>query len=186
MVTTIEGSGRIREPGEIFRKELLDAESLDDSGYVLQSEVESSISKVSICDAADFPLCVNMRSTRDPFDLNHPSTINLTGSSDRLASIDVSDDGEHKLKVIDNNSLIAVGDPIVVGAAGGGKVDKYTPLSFGDTTSVDQAANIVTRFTDLGKIVGYATETAAAGSAMAPGVDKVSVRLTIKQVPTIA
>ena len=39
MVTQIEGSGRTRDPGEIFRKPLLDAESLNDSGYVLKSEI---------------------------------------------------------------------------------------------------------------------------------------------------
>jgi hypothetical protein len=186
MVTSIEGSGRIREPGEIFRKQLLDAESLDDSGYVLKAEVESTIDKVSLCDSGEFPLCVNMRSTRDPFDLNHPSTIELTGSSDRLASIDVSDDGEHALKVAANNAAIAVGDPVVVAAAGGGKIDKYTPTVVGDTSAGDESANIIARFTELGTIVGYATEVCAVGGGGNPGKDKCRVRLTIKQVPVIA
>ena len=186
MVTTIEGSGRIREPGEIFRKQLLNAESLDDSGYVLKHELESGIDKVSLADSGEFPLCVNMRSTRDPFDLNHPSTINLTGASDRLASIDVSDDGEHSLKVAANNSAIAVGDPVVVAAAGGGKVDKYTPTTVGATDTINQAANIIARFTELGTIVGYATAPCLVGGGGDPGQDKVRVRLTIKQVPVIA
>lgn len=186
MVTSIEGSGRTREPGEIFRKDPLDALTLTDSGFVLKAQVEATLDKVNLCGAADFPLCVNMRSTRDPFDLNHPSTVNLAGSSDRLPTIDCSDDGEHALKVADNNSAIAVGDPIVVAASGGGKVDKYTPTTIGDTSTVNQSANITSRFTELGQIVGYAVEQAPVGAAMAPGVDKVRVRLTIKQVPVIA
>lgn len=186
MSTTTNGSGRTREPGEIFRKELLDASSLDDSGYVLKSQVESSISKVNKAAAADAPYCINMRSTTDPFDLTFPPTIFLTGSSDRLASIDCSDDGEHALKVADNNGAIAVGDPLVVAASGGGKIDKYTPTVVGATDSINQAANIIARFTELGKIVGYAQEVVAAGSSMVPGQDKCRTRITIKQVPTIA
>lgn len=186
MVTTIEGSGRTRDPGEIFRKQIIDAESLSDSGLVLKAELEATIEKVSIADAADFPLCVNMRSTRDPFDMNHPNTQVLTGSSDRLATIDCSDDGEHALKVADNNSAIAVGDPVVVAASGGGKVNKYTPTTLGNTSSVNQAANIVTRFTELGKIVGYAVQSIPAGVSGSPGADKVRCRLTIKLCPVIA
>jgi len=179
-MSTIEGSGRVREPGEIFRKNLLNATSIDDSGYVLTSELEGGVYKVDKCGAAEFPICVNMRSTRDPFSIDHPNTSFLTGSDTKIPTIDVSDDGEHMLKVADNNGAIIPGDPIVVAASGGGKVDKYTP-----TTVVDSATTI-TRFIELGKIVGYATEAVPAGSAMAPGADKVSVRLTIKQVPTIA
>jgi len=186
MVTTIEGSGRTRDPGEIFRKQIVDAESLDDSGYVLKAEIESTIDKVSKCDATEFPLCVNMRSTRDAFDLNHPSTINLTGASDRLASIDVSDDGEHALKVAANNSAIAVGDPVKVAAAGGGKIDKYTPTVVGATDTINQAANIISRFTELGQIVGYAVEPCLVGGGGDPGQDKVRVKLTIKLSPMIA
>lgn len=186
MVASIEGSGRTRDPGEIFRKPLLDATSLDDSGYVLKAEIEATIDKVSLCGAADYPLCVNMRSTRDPFDLNHPSTINLTGSSDRLKTIDVSDDGEHALKVAANNSAIAVGDPVVVAAAGGGKIDKYTPTVIGDTSVGNESANITSRFTELGQIVGYAVEACPVGGGGDPGKDKCRVRLTIKQVPVIA
>jgi hypothetical protein len=185
-MSTTAGSGRTREPGEVFRKPLLDAQSLDDSGYVLRAEVESSIEKVSIADAAEFPYAVNMRSTTDPFDVAFPPTTFLIGSDDRLPTIDLVDDGEVALKVIDNNGVIAVGDPLVVGAAGGGKVDKYTPTVVGATDTINQAANIIARFTELGKIVGYAQEPVAAGSAMAPGQDKCRTRLTIKMVPTIA
>ena len=186
MSTTIEGSGRTREPGEIFRKPLLDATSLDDSGYVLTGEIEATIDKVDKATAAEFPLCVNMRSTRDPFSIDHPNTSFLTGNDVKIPTTDVSDDGEHALKVADNNAAIAVGDPIVVAASGGGKVDKYTPTVVGATDTINQAANIISRFTELGQIVGYAVEAIPVGAAMAPGADKVRVRLTIKQVPTIA
>jgi hypothetical protein len=186
MVTQIEGSGRTREPGEIFRKALLDAESLNDSGYVLKAEIESTIDKVSLCDAAEFPFCINMRSSRDPFDLNHPATTFLTGSSDRLPTIDCVDDGEVALKVANNNSAIAVGDPVVVAAGGGGKIDKYTPTTIGDTSMADESTNIDARFTELGQIVGYAVEVGAVGGGGNPGVDKVRCRITIKQVPVIA
>ncbi len=185
-MTAIEGSGRTREPGEIFRKPLLDAESLDDSGYVLQAEVESTIDKVSKADAADFPYCINMRSTRDPFDIAFPNTIFLLGNDVRLDTIDLSDDGEMALKVIDNNSAIATGEPLVVGAAGGGKVDLYTPTAIGDTSMGDESTNIDARFTELGQIVGYAQEAIPMGSAMAPGKDKCRTRITLKQVPVIA
>lgn len=185
-MTAIEGSGLIREPGEIFRKEIIDAESLDDSGYVLKAIEESSIQKVAKAASGDFPFAINMRSTRDALDLNFPVTLFLLGSSDRLPSIDVVDDGEAKLKVADNNAAIAVGDPLVVAASGGGKVDAYTPTVIGATDTIDQGPNIIARFTELGEIVGYATEKIAMGTAMAPDKDKISTRLTIKLVPVIA
>jgi hypothetical protein len=180
MVALIEGSGRTREPGEIFRKPLKDADSLNDSGYVLKALEETSVQKVAIAAAADFPYAVNMRSSRDPFDLNHPSTVFLLGNNTRLATIDVCDDGEVALKVANNNAAIAVGDPLVVAAAGGGKVDKYTP------TTVAVLADTVTRFIELGKIVGYAQEKIAAGGGGLPGADKVRTRITIKNLPVIA
>lgn len=185
-MSTIEGSGRTREPGEIFRKPLLDAESLDDSGYVLKAEIEATIDKVSKADSGEFPLCVNMRSSRDPFSIDHPNTSFLTGNDEKIPTIDVSDDGEHALKVADNNAAIAVGDPIAVAASGGGKVDKYVPTTIGDTSMGDESSNIDSRFAELGQIVGYAVEACPIGAAMAPGRDKVRVRLTIKQVPVIA
>lgn len=185
-MSTIEGSGRTREPGEIFRKPLLDAASLDDSGYVLKAQIESTIDKVNLAGSGDYPLCVNMRSTRDPFSIDHPNTSFLTGNDVKIPTIDVSDDGEHALKVADNNDAIAVGDPLVVAASGGGKVDKYTPTTIGDTSAGDESTNIDSRFQELGQIVGYAVEAVAAGGAMNPGADKVRCRLTIKQVPVIA
>ncbi len=185
-MTTIEGSGRTREPGEIFRKPLLDADKLDDSGYVLKAAVESTVDKVAIAGSGDIPYCVNMRSSRDPFDLTHPATVFLLGSDSRLDTIDLSDDGEHSLKVADNNSVIATGDPLVIASSGAGKVDKYTPTTIGDTSAGDESANIDARFTELGEIVGYAQEPVVMGGAMNPGADKVRTKLTIKMVPVIA
>lgn len=185
-MTTTEGSGLIREPGEIFRKEILDAESLNDSGFVLKAIVEATIDKVGKAASGDAPYGINMRSTKDPLDLNFPVTLFLTGSSDRLASIDVVDDGEAGLKVADNNAAIAVGDPLVVAASGGGKVDKYTPTTIRTDTLPNQGADTVSRFKELGEIVGYATQTVVAGSGGNPGQDKCNTRLTIKQVPVIA
>jgi len=178
MVTQIEGSGRTREPGEVFRKELVDADSLDDSGYVLKSTLEATIYKVEKADSGEFPIAVNMRSTRDAFSIDHPNTTFLSGSSDRLPSIDCIDDGEVKLKVDDDNAAITPGDPLVVGTLG--KVDLYAP------TTVTDDATTITRFIELGTIVGYAVEAAAAGGGGDPGVDKVRTRLTIKMVPMIA
>jgi len=180
MVASIEGSGRTREPGEVFRKPLKDADSLNDSGYVLYALEETSIQKVAIAASTNFPYAVNLRSTRDPFDLAHPATTFLAGSSARLPTIDLVDDGEVALKVANNNAAIAVGDPLVVAAAGGGKVDKYTP------TTVSVLADTVTRFVELGKIVGYAQEKIAAGGGGLPGADKVRTRLCIKTTPVIA
>jgi hypothetical protein len=185
-MSTTNGSGRIREPGEIFRKPLLNTESLNDSGYVLKAEVESTIDKVSKCAAAEFPYCVNMRSSTDPFDVAFPPTTFLLGSDDRLATIDCVDDGEVALKVAANNGAIAVGDPLVVAAAGGGKIDKYTPTVIGATDTINQATNLIARFSELGKIVGYAQEAVIAGGGGNPGQDKCRTRLTIKMVPVIA
>lgn len=184
MVTLIEGSGRTREPGEVFRKPLKDADSLNDSGYVLSALEETSIQKVAICGGAatDFPYAVNMRSTRDPFDLAHPATTFLIGSSTRLPTIDLVDDGEVALKVANNNAAIAVGDPIVVAAAGGGKVDKFTPTALTTPTS----AEVNARFKELGRLVGYAQEKIAAGGGGLPGADKVRTKLCIKLTPLIA
>jgi len=185
-MTTIEGSGRTREPGEIFRKPLLDADSLADSGFVLKIQVEATIDKVAVAGSGDIPYAINMRSSRDPFDLTFPTSVFLLGSDSRLDTIDLSDDGEHSLKVADNNAVIATGDPLVVAASGGGKVDKYAPTVIGDTSTTNESANITSRFTELGEIVGYAQEPVVMGSAMAPGADKVRTRITLKQVPTIA
>ena len=179
VVASIEGSGRTREPGEIFRKPLKNADSLTDSGLVLSAVEESSIQKVKLAAAGEFPFAVNYRSTKDPFDLAFPPTTFLAGSSDRLPTIDCIDDGEVALKVVGNNAAIVVGDPLVVSGSAG-KVDKYVP------TVVTNSATTITRFIELGTIVGYAVEKIAAGGAGDPGADKVRTRLTIKQVPMIA
>lgn len=176
---SIEGSGRTREPGEIFRKPLKNSESLNDSGYVLAAVEESSIQKVKKCTTSDFPIAINYRSTKDPFDLAFPPTTYLTGSSDRLPTIDCFDDGEAALKLDVDNAAIAVGDPLCV-VTNAGTVDKYTP------TTVTDSATTITRFIELGKIVGYAVEKIAAGGGGFAGADKVRTRLTIKQVPVIA
>ena len=182
----IEGSGRTREPGEIFRKPLLDATSLNDSGYVLKAVVEATIDKVDKAGSGDIPYGVNYRSTKDPFDLNFPPTLFLQGDSDRLPTIDCIDDGEMALLVANNNAALAVGDPLVVASGGGGKVDLYTPTTIRTDTLTNQGADTVSRFAELGQIVGYAVEVIAAGSGGFPGVEKVRTRLTIKMVPVIA
>lgn len=184
-MSTIEGSGRTREPGEIFRKPLKDSESLNDSGYVLTGVEETSTQKVKKCTTSDFPLCINYRSSRDPFDLAHPPTTFLAGSSTRLPTIDLVDDGEFALKVDGDNAAIAVGDPLFVKTTAG-KVDKYVPTTIDNTSAATVASTATTRFIELGKIVGYAVEKIAAGAAGEPGADKVRTRLTIKQCPTIA
>lgn len=184
-VTAIQGSGRTREPGEIFRKALKNADSLSDSGFVLSAVEESSIQKVKVAAAGELPLCINYRSTKDPFDMTFPPTIFLLGSDDRLKSIDCIDDGEMALKVVGDNAAIVVGDPLVVSGSAG-KVDKYTPTVISATNTGDRAAQINARFKELGMIVGYAVEKIAVGGGGDPGADKVRTRLTIKQCPTIA
>lgn len=178
--------GIIRPFGEEFSKQLKDSEKLDDSGYVLKLVVENSINKLGKAGAGDFSYAVNTKSTRDRLDMTEPPDTFLKGSDSRLDTIDCIDEGEIGLKVVDNNAKIVEGDPLVPKGSATGKVDKYTPTTIGDTTMSDQSSNIVSRFKELAQIVGYAREDIAAGSASAPGENKVHAKLTIKNVPVIA
>ena len=89
-------------------------------------------------------------------------------------------EGWAKLKVATNNSVGKRGDTLV--CSGGGKVDILSITAFGDTTAVDQAANLETRFDDLARIVGtIEEEDLPVGNATAPGQDKVLTHLTIRK-----
>lgn len=177
-MSAIAGGGLTREVGEIFYKQLKDSEKLDDAGYVLEELVESSTSKVKACTASGIPYAINYRSTRDPHDLNFPNTVQLTGTQIGAKGIAVVREGWAKLKVVNNNSAIVVGDPIKVSATAG-KVDKFTPTAIGATNSGDVSAAIKTRIKEVRTVVGFAEENVAAGSSSAPGADKVLVKLCI-------
>lgn len=173
-----EGGGRLKEPGELFREKLLNATSLNDSGYVLSIEDESGVSKVDLCESTEIPWCVNHRSTANgSFSTDFPRTDFLTGAD--LEDIDCFKDGKAALNVTGNNAAISRGDALVVGATDG-KVDLYVKQALGDTSSVDQAANINTRFTELGQIVAYADEDIPVGGGGLPGKTKVKCHLVIR------
>ncbi len=184
MVTEIAGAGRTRETNdEIFYKQLKDATTLADAGFVLHEEVEASTSKVDLCASGEMPYAVNYRSSRDPHDMNaHKTTLTLIGSEIGEKGVAVFRGGWVKLKVADNNSAIIVGDALIVPSSGGGKVDKYTPKVIGDTSAGDESANIDARFEEMSLVVGNAEEAIDAGTASAPGQDKVLTALSIGNV----
>jgi len=177
----IPGGGRTREIGEMWNMRLKNATSLDDAGYVLTYVSESSVTKVDKCGSTDLPKCVNYRSTRDPHDLNSPTTVFKTGTLLGEVGIPVFADGWAKLKVKTNNTAIAIGDPLYVDAAGG-KVNKYAKTTIPNTSATNASTAIDTRLKELARIVGIAEEAVAAGTTAAAGSDKVLTRLTIGSV----
>jgi len=176
-----DGGGRAREPGEMWNMRLKNATSLDDGGYVLTYVSESSVVKVDKCGSTDLPKCVNYRSTRDPHDLNFPSTTDLTGTQIGTKGIPVFADGWARLLVKVNNSAITRGDPLYVDAAGG-KVNKYSKTTIPNTTVTDASNELEARFKELARIVGIAEEDVAVGTTSAAGATKVLTRLTIGRV----
>lgn len=176
---TFSGGGLTREVGEFWNIELLDATSLDDAGFVLKYVVESSRTKVDLCGATDVPAAVNYRSTRDPHDMNFPTAIFKKGSDLGLQGIPVLREGWAKIKVATNNSVGKRGDPLV--CTGSGKVDKFTPSALNTTAVSLLAADVETRFDDLGRIVGtIEEEDLIVGTTGAAGQDKVLTKLSIR------
>lgn len=179
-MVTFSGGGLTREVGEFFNIQLLDATSLDDAGYVLAFQIESSVTKVDLCTSSEIPAAVNYRSTRDPHDMNFPNTLFLTGATLGEAGIPVLREGWAKLKVATNNSVGVRGDPLV--CTGGGKVDKYTPSALSLTATSVLAADVETRFNDLARIVGtIEEEDLIVGTTSVAGQDKVLTHLTIRK-----
>lgn len=183
-MATFSGGGRTREPGEMFNRDLLGATSLDDAGYVLAYNVESSVTKVDKCTATEVPAAVNYRSTRDPHDMNEPQTIFKTGTQLEGVGIPVFREGWAKLKVANNNAVINRGDAIKVAASGGGKIDKYTPTVI--TNGTNTASDTETRFDELSRLVGHCEEEQVAiGNTSSPGQDKCLVKLSIRAIGLI-
>lgn len=177
----VAGGGLTKELGEFWNIELFDATSLDSAGYVLAYKTESSRIKVDKCGASDIPAAVNYRSTRDPEDMNqHKTTLYLTGSEIGTKGIPVLREGWAKLKVATNNSAITRGNPLV--CTGGGKVDVYTPSALATGSASALAADVETRFNDLGRVVGHAEEDGDAGTTSAAGVDKILTKLSIRAI----
>lgn len=179
MATEISGGGLSLELGEFWNIELLDATTLDDAGYVLTIKTEDSRRKVDKCGASDAPFAVNYRSTRDPEDMNaHKTNLYLDGEDLGVKGIPVLREGWAKLKVATNNSALVRGDPLV--CVGSGKVDLYTPSALDTSVLATLAADVETRFDDLGRIVGHCEEDADVGTTAVPGVDKVLTKLSIR------
>lgn len=182
-MATGSGAGRTREPGEMWNMQVANATSFDDSGYVLSYVDEASTIKVQLCGAADIPTCVNYRSSRDPFDFNEPSTLQLTGSDIGTKGFPVFAEGWAKLQLAVNNQAITRGDSLI--CTGGGKVDQYgtgnaTKTTIPDTTVSDAANEINDRLTELAQIVGRAEESVVAGNTTAAaGTGKVLCKLQI-------
>jgi hypothetical protein len=178
---SIAGGGLTKELGEFWNIELFNATSLDAGGYVLAYKTEDSRIKVDKCGASDVPACVNYRSTRDPEDMNqHKTALVLTGADIGTKGIPVLREGWAKLKVATNNSAISRGNPLV--CTGSGKVDLYTPSALNTSAVATLAADVETRFDDLGRVVGHAEEDGAAGTTSAAGVDKILTKLSIRAV----
>jgi|SaaInl7_100m_RNA_FD_contig_111_175785_length_2548_multi_12_in_0_out_0_3 hypothetical protein len=182
-MATGSGSGLTREHGEFWNMQVINASSFDDSGYVLKYEVESSTNKVSLCGSTDIPACVNYRSTRDPFDFNEPSTLELIGSEIGEAGIPVFAEGWAKLQLATNNQVITRGDSLI--CTGSGKVDQYgtgnsTKTALPDSSVTNSSNEVDARLKELAQIVGRAEETVVAGTtAAAAGTGKILCKLSI-------
>jgi hypothetical protein len=181
---SIAGGGLTRELGEFWNVELFNATTLDAGGYVLSYQTEDSRIKVDKCGSTDIPACVNYRSTRDPEDMNqHKTTLTLTGAEIGTKGIPVLREGWAKLKVAVNNAAITRGDPLV--CTGSGLVDVYAASALTTTSASELAADVETRFNDLGRVVGHAEEAGAAGTTSAAGVDKILTKLSIRAIGII-
>ena len=177
---TFSGGGLTREVGEFFNVQLLDATSLDDAGFVLAYQVEASVTKVDLCSSTEVPACVNYRSTRDPHDMNFPTTLFLKGSDLGEAGLPVLREGWAKLKVATNNSVGKRGDTLE--CTGSGKVDIHTPTVIDNTSAATVTTTVEARFDELARIVGtIEEEDLPVGNATAPGQDKVLTHLTIRK-----
>lgn len=182
-MATGAGAGRTREPGEMWNMQVKDATSFTDSGFVLTYVVESATNKVDLCGAADIPTCINYRSSRDPFDFNEPSTLQLTGSDIGARGFPVFAEGWAKLQVATNNQAITRGDSLI--CTGSGKVDQYgsgnsTKTVIPDTSVTDASNELDARLKELAQIVGRAEQDVAAGTTDGPGgTGKVLTKLCI-------
>ena len=181
-MATYSGAGRTREPGEMWNVQLKTTTKLDDAGYVLKYITETATNKADLCGATDTPACINYRSTRDPHDMNYPVTDFKTGTELGEAGLPVFREGWAKLKIANNNAVIAIGDSIK--CSGSGKVDKYVPTAIPATVAVASAAvslaSVNSRLSELARIVGHAEGKAVVGTTNAPGQDKVLVKLSIR------
>lgn len=179
-MTTYSGAGRKREPGEMWNEKLFTTTSLDDAGFVLTWKEETNVGKVDKCGSTDVPYAINWRSTRDPHDMNFPTTLFLQGNSELLeGGIAILREGWANVKLATNNSALEKGDPVVCN--GSGKVDLYTPTVIGQTsnTAVDAEA----RFDELARIVGHVEEeNVAAGDTGKASQDKVYLKLSIRAI----
>src|SRR3990172_6498519 len=185
-MATYSGGGRTREPGEMWNMQLFTTTSLDDSGYVLKTVEQSNFSKVDKCGATDIPYCVNYRSSRDPHDMNAPNTLFKTGTQLGEMGLAVFREGWAKLKLATNHSALEKGDPVVVAASGGGKVDKYTAATMSVSSVAALGAAVELRFDQLSRIVGHVEgANVAVGTTSGPSQDKVLVKLSIRAIGII-
>jgi hypothetical protein len=185
-LTSIAGGGRSREPGEMWNIQVKSTTSFDDGGYVCTYVTESSVQKIDKCGATDLPKCVNYRSSRDPHDMNFPTSDYLTGTQIGTRGIPVFDEGWAKLKVKTGNAAIIRGDFLIVDATGG-KVNKLAAgATIPDTSATNAANEIEARLLETARIVGIAEEIVAVGTTAAPGADKVLTRLRIGSVPYVS
>jgi len=182
-MATGSGAGLTREHGEFWNMQVIDATSFADSGYVLKYQVESSTNKVNLCGATDIPACVNYRSSRDPFDFNEPSTLQLIGSEIGEKGFPVFAEGWAKLQLAVNNVAIVRGDSLI--CTGSGKVDQYgtansTKTALPDSSVSNSSNEVDARLKELAQIVGRAEETVIAGTtAAAAGTGKILCKLNI-------
>ncbi len=176
-MATFSGGGRTREPGEMWNVVLLDATSINDAGFVLTYEVESSVTKVDLCGLTEIPACINYRSTRDPHDMNEPQSVFKTGAQLGEVGIPVFREGWAKLKVATDNAAISRGEPVV--CTGGGKIDLYVATTIGQAS--DTAVDVEARFDELARIVGHSEEEeCAVGTTLVAGQDKCLIKLSIR------
>jgi len=135
--------------------------ALDDYGYVLHlTKATDLVTKTAASNLKVFGIA--NQNTKDPLDGD-------AGTAKTNVSIAIVQDGECQVQLKAANATIVVGDLLI--AQTDGTVDKYTPTSL----STVNEANLEARFKELGRLVGTATEAAAANAG-----GKIIARLQIQ------
>lgn len=156
----------VREVGTLTYKTCSTA--LDDYGYVLH--LEKTTDKVEKTKASNLKVYgIANQDTKDPLDGD-------SGTAKTNVSIAVCRDGEVQVKLKATNATIQVGDLLI--AQVDGTVDKYTPTVIGNTSSTNESTNIDSRFKELGRCVGIASEAKAA-NAGGKIIAKLSIQSTV-------
>lgn len=144
-------------------------DSLADNGFVMHME-QSGVDKGKVIKTATSNLKV--------YGIAETNTVDkITNTATADVQIALVIDGFANVNLSATNDAIVVGDDLI--AIAGGVVDKYTPTTIRTDSITNTAADVATRFAEIGQLVGTA-EQEVAGSVGG----KILVRLHIASVVT--